>query len=78
MPDNILKHSVEPIGIVTNWDNMETLWHHIFCSELRVAPGKNTVALTEHFLSPKAQLSLHTADSGRSTGCVLASGDGVT
>ena len=25
-------------GIVTNWDDMEKIWHHTFFNELRVAP----------------------------------------
>lgn len=25
-------------GIVTNWDDMERVWHHTFYNELRVAP----------------------------------------
>ncbi|CAG8550337.1 2549_t:CDS:2 [Cetraspora pellucida] len=33
-------------GIVTNWDDMETIWHHTFY-ELRVAPEEHPVLLTE-------------------------------
>ena len=32
-----VKHPIEH-GIVTNWDDMETLWHHTIYNELRVAP----------------------------------------
>jgi actin len=34
-------------GIVTNWDDMEKIWHHTFCYELRVAPEEHPVLLTD-------------------------------
>ena len=34
-------------GIVTNWDDMELIWHHTFYNELRVDPEKSNVLLTE-------------------------------
>ena len=41
-------------GIVTNWKNMEEMWHHTFYNELRVAPEEHPVLLTEDPVNPKA------------------------
>ncbi|CAG8516236.1 14895_t:CDS:10, partial [Cetraspora pellucida] len=71
-------------GIITNWDDMETIWHHTFY-ELRVAPEehpKMTQIIFETFNGPAfyvaIQAVLSSYSSGHTNGIVLESGDGVT
>merc|ERR1719258_721220 len=45
-------------GIVTNWDDMEKIWHHTFYNELRVAPDEHKVLLTEAPLRSRLRLRL--------------------
>uniref|UniRef100_A0A914H7K0 Actin n=1 Tax=Globodera rostochiensis TaxID=31243 RepID=A0A914H7K0_GLORO len=46
-----LKYPIEH-GIVTNWDDMEMIWHHTFYNELKVEPTEFRVLLTEVALNP--------------------------
>lgn len=48
-----LKYPIEN-GIITNWDDMEVIWQHIFYDELHAPPEKHPVLLTEAPLNPKA------------------------
>lgn len=49
----LLKYPMER-GIVTNWDDMEKLWHHTFYNEICEDPAEHSVLLTEPPLNPKA------------------------
>jgi len=47
-----IKYPIEH-GVVTNWEDMEKIWHHTFFNELRVAPEEHPVLLTEAPMNPK-------------------------
>eukprot|EP01006_Ploeotia_vitrea_P043153 TRINITY_DN66696_c1_g3_i1.p1 TRINITY_DN66696_c1_g3~~TRINITY_DN66696_c1_g3_i1.p1 ORF type:complete len:416 (-),score=58.87 TRINITY_DN66696_c1_g3_i1:50-1132(-) len=47
-----LKYPIEH-GVVTNWDDMEKIWHHTFFNELRVAPEDHATLLTEAPMNPR-------------------------
>ncbi|CAG2223044.1 Actin, cytoplasmic type 5,Actin, cytoskeletal 4,Actin, cytoplasmic A3,Actin, muscle-type,Actin-75,Actin-like protein 53D,Putative actin-24,Actin, non-muscle 6.2,Actin-71,Actin-4,Actin, nonmuscle,Actin, alpha skeletal muscle 2,Actin, cytoskeletal 2A,Actin B,Actin-11,Actin-15A,Actin, cytoplasmic type 8,Actin, cytoplasmic 2,Actin, cytoplasmic 1,Actin-like protein 7B,Actin-related protein T3,Actin, alpha skeletal muscle B,Actin-85C,Actin, spherule isoform,Actin-57B,Actin, acrosomal process isoform,Actin, muscl len=94
-----LKYPIEH-GVVTNWEDMEKIWHYTFYKELRIAPEDYGVCLTEASLIAKSnrekmtQIMFETFNcqamyvvnpavtslyaSGRTTGIVLLSGEGVT
>ncbi|RKP10874.1 actin-related protein [Thamnocephalis sphaerospora] len=87
-------------GIVTDWDDMERIWQHVYSEELKTLSEEHPVLLTEAPLNPRqnreqaAQIFFETFNvpafytsiqavlslyaSGRTTGIVLDSGDGVT
>ncbi|KAJ3427144.1 actin [Anaeramoeba flamelloides] len=94
-----IKYPVEH-GFITNWEDMEKIWHHTFYNELKVNPEEQGVLLTEKmsyakanrekmtqimfetfntpamYVAIQAVLSLYA--SGRTTGMVLDTGDGVS
>ena len=41
-----LKYPMEQV-IVTNWEDIEKIWHHDFYIQLRAAPEEQPVLLTE-------------------------------
>ncbi|CAL4250119.1 unnamed protein product [Meganyctiphanes norvegica] len=41
-----LKYPIEH-GIVTDWEDMEKIWHHAFHNELNVVPDEHPILLTE-------------------------------
>jgi len=47
-----LKYPIEH-GIVTNWDDVEKIWHHTFYNELRVAPEEHPVLLAVPPIQPR-------------------------
>nr|KAJ0206243.1 hypothetical protein LSAT_V11C500248780 [Lactuca sativa] len=86
--DLTLKYPIEN-GIITNWDDMEKIWHHTFQNELRVDPEehpvnrqKMTEIMFETFNVPAMYVAMHPLLSlfavDRKTGIVLDSGEGVT
>lgn len=87
-------------GVVTNWDDMERLWHHTYTQDLRTNSEDHPLLVTEAPLNPRAnrdrmgqvffeqfnvpclyvsiQAVLLLYASGRTTGVVVDSGDGVS
>lgn len=87
-------------GVVTDWEDMERIWSHMYTDELKTLSEEHPVLLTEAPLNPRrnrevaAQIFFETFNvpalytsvqailslysSGRTTGVVLDSGDGVT
>eukprot|EP01054_Gregarina_sp_Poly1_P004850 Gregarina_sp_Poly_1__4849@NODE_2581_length_1949_cov_337_827843_g1621_i1_p1_GENE_NODE_2581_length_1949_cov_337_827843_g1621_i1NODE_2581_length_1949_cov_337_827843_g1621_i1_p1_ORF_typecomplete_len395_score43_61Actin/PF00022_19/5_2e122MreB_Mbl/PF06723_13/0_0067BcrAD_BadFG/PF01869_20/98BcrAD_BadFG/PF01869_20/4_2_NODE_2581_length_1949_cov_337_827843_g1621_i1651249 len=41
-------------GGITNWDELEALWRHIFFAELQINPENHPILLTEASLNPKS------------------------
>lgn len=94
-----LNHPVEH-GVVTDWEDMERVWHHTYSRELKTAPEDHPLLITEAPLNPRAnrdkmcqimfetfnvpcvyvsvQAVLSLYASGRTTGVVVDSGDGVS
>jgi actin-related protein len=58
-----LRYPIEH-GIVTNWEDMEKIWHHTFYNELRVAPEVPGASMSSPAASPLLMACAH-----RSTQC---------
>ena len=85
---------------MSDWDDMEKVWHHTLYSELKVSSEEHPILMTEASLNPKpnreqmtqimfetfnvpclyvsSQAVLALLASGRTTGVVLDSGEGVS
>ncbi|KAJ6892883.1 actin [Populus alba x Populus x berolinensis] len=87
-----LKYPIEH-GIVSNWDDMEKIWHHTFYNELPCCPRRAPSALNGGSFKPKAnrekmtqimfETFKHSCYVCRHSGCFVLvlcwiSGDGVS
>eukprot|EP00656_Telonema_subtile_P037017 TRINITY_DN410_c0_g1_i5.p1 TRINITY_DN410_c0_g1~~TRINITY_DN410_c0_g1_i5.p1 ORF type:complete len:348 (+),score=67.35 TRINITY_DN410_c0_g1_i5:166-1209(+) len=97
----ILRKPIEK-GMISNWEDMEQIWHHTFFQELRVNPSddigcvlltetplnakenreKMTKVMFESFNVPATFIAMQSVlalyASGRTTGVVVDSGDGIS
>lgn len=48
-----LSHPIEH-GIITNWDDMERIWHYTYSNDLKTGPEDHPLLITEVPLNPRA------------------------
>lgn len=48
-----MKYPIEN-GIITNWDDIEKIWHYTFYDELRIDPNEHPILLAEDPFNPKS------------------------
>lgn len=48
-----LSHPIEH-GVVTDWDDMERIWHHTYSNDLKASPEDHPLLITEPPLNPRA------------------------
>ncbi|KAI6649634.1 actin [Oopsacas minuta] len=51
--DNVSLHHPIQLGIITDWEHMESIWQHTFHNELNVATEDRPILLTESPLNPR-------------------------
>merc|ERR1711942_491405 len=56
-------------GIITNWGDMEKVWHHTFNNELRISPDESPILHSEAPLNPKANREKMTQISFETFNC---------
>jgi actin-related protein len=72
-----LRYPIER-GVVTNWDDMEKIWHHTFYNELRVAPEEHPVLMTEPAINPKSNRSVTNHHTNVQTDSSIVKGENDT
>lgn len=48
-----LKYPIQH-GVVTNWDDLETIWHYAFYNELKINPEEHPILISEVVNNPKS------------------------
>nr|XP_034344427.1 actin-like isoform X2 [Arvicanthis niloticus] len=58
-------------GVITNWDNVEKIWHYSFYHTLRIAPEQHPILITEPPLASKEAKSRMTQAQGQGVICTF-------
>lgn len=65
-----LRHPIER-GVVTDWDAMETIWHHVFETDLKTKSEDMKVLMTDTILNPAGNREKMTEVIFRFTTCYV-------